>query len=291
MILGKLGQHGQIGVELSHKVLLGAPLISVDTNQLYAVVAWIALQILLLSQIGCHAWRICPQQIVETISIQFVLQHVPQSLIFLGSTQFLAPPEPAAGILVPRTEDDGHFLAVGCLQLCQKIAHALHPCLKQLVLLSSFQYVLNYGCIGHVPCRSLGEFLSSQSATLDSCHRVAWVPTYGYHTTALVVLYYLVAHLGKWHAVQILLVAHLYASQFKSHHSRPVATGILHVARVGLVVPCQTVEWIVLMTKHIPLLSQSVQTLKQLLGLCFLCLYLLCCSAAGNHHRPHCHSH
>ena len=285
--LRKLHQHGEVSVQLSHKVLLCSPLISVNAHQLYSLVARVALQVLLLSQIGRHSRRVSPHQIVETVGRQLVLQHVPQRLILFSRTQLLAPPEPATCVLVPWTEYHWYLHTVFVLKCSQEVAHALHPLLKQLMLCSALKYALHHGSVAHVPCCSLWEFLSGQSAAFYRCQRVAWVPANCYYTATLIMLYYLLRHASKRHAVQVLLVAHLNAAQFKSHHSRPVATGILHVAAVGHVIPCQPIERIVLMSKHITIVTQSVQSHNQLVSHRSLHARFLLSRAADNHHRPH----
>ena len=47
----------------------------------------------------------------------------------------------------------------------------------------------------------------------------------------------LLAHLREGYAVEILRITHLNTAEFKSHHGRPVATDVLHVARVRLIFP------------------------------------------------------
>ena len=108
------------------------------------------------------------------------------------------------------------------------------------------------------------------------------MPADGDDATTLMMLDDLLSHLGEGHTVQILGVTHLDTTQFEAHHCGPVTTGILHITGVSLIFPCQAIERIVLMTKHITFLLQRLQTLHQLLTLCLLYDSFL---STGCHHR------
>ena len=69
----KLGQHGEVVVELGHEILFRFPLIAVDAYERDTVITRIALQILGLVEIGSHAWRIGPEQVVEATAVEIVL--------------------------------------------------------------------------------------------------------------------------------------------------------------------------------------------------------------------------
>ena len=105
------------------------------------------------------------------------------------------------------------------------------------------------------------------------------MPADGYYTATLVMLDNFFTHLRKRHTVQVFLVAHLNAAKFKTHHGWPVATNILDITAVRLIIPCQAIERIVLMTEHITLLTEGIQSFEQLLGYGFLYLSLLSCGA------------
>ena len=64
----------------------------------------------------------------------------------------------------------------------------------------------------------------------------------------------LIMHTREGDTIQILGVTYLNASQIETHHSRIVATDILHITAVGLVFPRYTIERIVLMAHHITFL-------------------------------------
>ena len=119
---------------------------------------------------------------------------------------------------------------------------------------ATFQDILHNGRVGNVPCRTLREFLSGIATALNGGKRIARMPADGYDTATLMVLDDFFAHLGKRHAIQILGVTHLNASQLEAHHGGPVTTHVLHITGVSLVLPCQAIERIILMTKHIPFL-------------------------------------
>ena len=93
----------------------------------------------------------------------------------------------------------------------------------------------------------------------------------------------LIVDTGKWYAVEVLVVTHLDTSQIESHHGRIVTNGQLHVALTVFVSPTDTIERIILMTRHITLLLEGVHTLLQLLSQRLLLLNFLLCRTA--HHR------
>ena len=64
--------------------------------------------------------------------------------------------------------------------------------------------------------------------------------------------------MGKRHAIKILRIVHLNAAEVETHHGRIVATDILHITAIGLILPRQAIERIVLMAHHISLLLQSL---------------------------------
>ena len=86
MFFRKLAKHGKVLIQLTDEVFLGAPLIAVNAYHTNAVIARITLQVFLIGQVRSHTRRVSPQQVVETVGIQLVLQHVPQGLILFSST-------------------------------------------------------------------------------------------------------------------------------------------------------------------------------------------------------------
>ena len=168
---------------------------------------------------------------------------------------------------MPGTEDDGNLLSLIVDERGQEVAHTLHPHFKLLMILASRQYLLHHSRIADVPGRSLREFLSGPATTLDGGHRIARMPRECDDApTAIVVLHFL-RHAGEGHAVQILGVGHFDAAQVEAHDGGIVAAGVLHVARILVILPCQTVHRVVLMSVHDALMAQRVESLQQLLGL------------------------
>ena len=55
----------------------------------------------------------------------------------------------------------------------------------------------------------------------------------------------------EWHAVEVLLVTHLNASDVEAHYGGVVARCFLCVAASALPLPCQAVEGVVLMSYHV----------------------------------------
>ena len=264
-ISSKFGQHSQISIKLAHEVLFRTPLVAVNTHQFYAVITRIALQILLFSQVSSHTRRVGPEQIVKSVLRQLVLQHVPQLFVLIGRAELLAPPEPRACVLVPGTEDDGYLLSVCSRQGSQEVGHTLHPRLELLILATTRQDVLHHRCVSHIPSCSLRELLSGIATTLNRCQRVTRMPADGYDTTTVIMVDDFFSHTREGHAVKILGIAHLNTTQLEAHHGRIVTTHVLHVAGVLVVIPGETIERIVLMTKHIAFLTKAVQPFLQLL--------------------------
>ena len=77
MVGSELREHGEVLVQLSHKVLFASPLIAIDAHHTDTVITRVALQVFLGSQIGSHSRRIRPEQVVEAVGIQLILQHIP----------------------------------------------------------------------------------------------------------------------------------------------------------------------------------------------------------------------
>ena len=127
MLLCVSGQHLQVGVQLPHIVFLRAPLIGIQPYEVHPVVAGIALQELLLGAVAVEVGAVAPHQVVEALAEQVVLQHAPQGVILAQRTLLGTPPEPAAIVLVPRSEDNGNGLSLLVLQCRQEVAHTLHP--------------------------------------------------------------------------------------------------------------------------------------------------------------------
>ena len=131
---------------------------------------------------------------------------------------------------MPRTEDDGDLLAVVVCQRGQEVTHALHPHGKLLMEIATGQYLLHHCRVGHIPGRALRELLSGPTAALDGGDGIAGMPTQGNNATTTVMVLDLLGHAGEGHAVEILLVAHLYAAQVEAHDGGIVAADVLHVA-------------------------------------------------------------
>ena len=74
----------------------------------------------------------------------------------------------------------------------------------------------------------------------------------------------LIVYAGKGHAVQVLLIAHLYATQLKTHHRRVITHGQFHITLTILVSPANAVERIILMPGHVTFLLQTRQSVGQL---------------------------
>ena len=151
---------------------------------------------------------------------------------------------------MPRTEDDGHLLSISGLQRGQEVTHALHPTFKFLVRQTVGQYLLHNSRVSDIPSRSFGELLSGITTAVDSRHRITRMPTQGHDTTAQVVGNDLFGHTGEGHTVKVLLVAHLNTTQVETHNGGIVAADVLHVARVFLIFPGQTVHRVVLVAIH-----------------------------------------
>ena len=225
--------------------------------------------------------RIAPQQVGQSATVQLVLEHAPEALELVVRAELLSPPEPRAVILVPRTEDDGYGLAVLCLQRQQEVAHALHPRLELLKLAATRQDAGHDGRVGNVPGRAFGELLTVQSSARCGSLGIARMPRNGDDTATLVVSDDFVVYAGKRHAVKVLVVTQLDAAQVEAHHGRIVAARVLHVAAVSLVLPRQAIERIVLMTHHVTLLLQGLQSLGQQVSSGLLFLFL----TTGCHHH------
>ena len=291
MILSHLTKHLQILLALGDESILSLrrPLIAVKSQHVHAVVAWIAVEQSLCRQVLLAAWRVGPHDIVKPVVQQLVLHHVPQGFIFLHRAELLAPPEPATRVLVPRTEHEGDFLSLRCLQRCEEIAQALHPRLEEVIFLTALKDILHNGSVAHIPGRSLREFLSSQAAALNRGQRVARMPADGDDAPTLMVGNDFLSDLGKGHAVEALHVAHLNTAELETHHGRIVAASILHITRIILIFPGQSVERIVLMTEHDTFLAERVESLHQLLSLRLFRFSLLLCGAGGYSYRCRCH--
>ena len=127
------------------------------------------------------------------------------------------------------------------------------------------------------------------ATTINGSQWITRMPADGDDATTLMMLDNLLSHLGERHAVEVLCVAHLDAAELEAHHGGPVATDILHIAGIGLIVPGQTVERIVLMTEPLAFTAECVEALHQLLchRLLRLCLFL--CRASGYCYCRDCH--
>ena len=75
----------------------------------------------------------------------------------------------------------------------------------------------------------------------------------------------LAAHHLERHAVEILIIADLNATEFKAHHGRIVAHEVADIAAPFLITPAKAVEWVVLMPEHYAFLRQARQAGAQLL--------------------------
>ncbi len=111
--------HGSIELHActGHKFLrsgLASVVVCVGTENIDVFIAGIALGIIV--EIGHPVGRIHPQHVVDALGIEHSPGAAPQLLILLRSAQILAPPEPRAGMLVPRAEKHRNAASVGIFE-------------------------------------------------------------------------------------------------------------------------------------------------------------------------------
>ena len=97
--------------------------------------------------------------------------------------------------------------------------------------------------------------------------RVARMPRQGDDAASKVVGNEFFTDAGEGHRVQILLVTHLYAAKVEPHDGRIVTRCFLCIAAAPFPLPRQTVEGIILMTKHIATSLQLLQALQEMQAL------------------------
>ena len=180
---------------------------------------------------------------------------------------------------MPGTEDDGHHLTVLILEGLDEVGHTLYPCLEQRGILPTGEHTPDDRGIRHIPCRTLRELLGPSATIGCRRHGVTGMPADGHNTTALHMSQQFVVDTGEGHTVKVLLVTHLDATQFKAHDSRIVAYGQLHIALAIFVGPADTIERIVLVSGHVTLLLNGIQTFFQQLSYCLVRLTLLGCAS------------
>ena len=272
VFLGEVGEEGEVGVECLDKILLRAPLVGIFADELHTVVARIARLEALLVPSTIEVGRIAPQEVVEPLSFEEILEGVPQSVVLLVGTQFLSPPEPGAVVLMPRSEDDRNGFSLVGLEGLEEVGHPCHPCVELLldgVVLEDLSYD---GGVFHIP-------------GVSSRDRVPRMPADGDDTPTGILLDNLVVYACESHTVEVFLVAHLNASEVEAHDCGIVAHGgkdvTLFHTRHGVAIPSESIEGVVFMTIHIAFLLQGLQPVEELVGTGFWS-FLLCC--ACEHH-------
>ena len=171
-----------------------------------------------------------------------ILCEVPQGFVFLGCAVFVTPPEPEAVVLVPRTEDKRNRLTVIIGKRQKERTYALKPGHEQ-VMGRSWRQDSGYHAIGSVPCCTAGN-------------RVTRMPADGDDTATTMMCTNRFANAVERYTVEVLGVAHLDAAEVKAHDGRPVTAGLEHITASDFVFPTDSVERVVLVTKHRTLLPE-----------------------------------
>ena len=184
-----------------------------------------------ISGITVHRFReigrtrgVCPQIVVQSPFNRYVIiSHAPQRTVIFVSTEVFTPPEPAAGILVPRAENAGYRIAVRILYGLQEIREPVQPLHEKPVALPALEDRAYCHVGRHVPGITAGK-------------GVAQMPREGNDAAGPDEGRGLGAHQVERDSVQIGIVPEFDPSKVKAHNGRKIPAYIQDIApaqRVG----------------------------------------------------------
>ena len=250
-LLGIVAKSGEVLPKSVDEGLLAVSLlISVETDDVHTVIARVRVEVITFHAVVRAP---APYDVREAIGKQVVLQAVPQRFVFLRRAESLAPPEPAAIVFVPRTEDERNGTALFVFQRLEKRGEAQHPCLELLMLTAARKNAADDSGILVVPRRA-------------ACQRVARMPGDGGDAAATHMSKQLFSDSGKGHAVQTLRIAHFDAAKLEAHYGGVITTSCQDIGMSSgsrTVVPIKSIEGIVLMSEHDATIVEAFQALEQ----------------------------
>ena len=249
VVLGcKIADHGEVGVEVfgiggtGCGVGIGCVAIGVKTEDVDDVIAGVAFHIFLWVALAFCSRRIGIEGVDHSLLFESVNGELPEGFVLLGGAELLPPPEPRPRMLMPRSEDDWHMNAVGCLERVEEVGNDVEPREEFVVLLTTFEHRCN-GVEMLFACRVVDPRCAAREWVVE-------MPREGDDSPALEMAHNLVVHALEGHAVEVDRVAQLKMSEVEGEQGGIVTTNTFDIASGGVAHPSDSVHHIVLMTKH-----------------------------------------
>ncbi len=190
---------------------------------------------IILNRVG----TVNPQDIIDALLVEHLAGQPPQPHILILSALVLAPPEPAARVLVPRPEQHRNTVAVGIAETSYHVGSQPYPFHKRVGQRLIGKDTAKRHAVGKVFRRAVRR-------------RICAMPRHSVHAAPAVVRRHLLPHLVEPYPIRRMARALLNADKIPAYDGRIVARGRKHIRRICIMLPVSPEREVIHMPKRHP---------------------------------------